>query len=214
MSDTFPRSLKGLLPALLLLLVAAPVLVSGCSSNPPKPVLTESDEALLSAKGDKALREAVQAGGTDRFAVLVAFKGDVFLGASSMLDRSSYTLLDEFGNAAILLVRPNEVLPLLKDPSVRRAAWFGPQGRLARLEPTLELALLDRFGKGTDGKEMPILARFRYVPEKKEEALVEAAGFRIVSRQGPNMILSGPPSGIPKLLTIEWVIYLEKATGL
>ncbi|MEW6720171.1 MAG: hypothetical protein AB1346_06965, partial [Thermodesulfobacteriota bacterium] len=73
-----------------------------------------------------------------------------------------------------------------------------------------EFPMLDRFGKGAEGKEVPVLARFRSVPKETEEKQVEAAGFRILERGGPNMVLSGPVSGIPKLLDIEWVIYLEK----
>ncbi len=49
-----------------------------------------------------------------------------------MLERSSIPILDEMGNAALLLVRPGQVFPLLMDPSLVKAAWFGPQGRLAR----------------------------------------------------------------------------------
>ncbi|MBP2675026.1 MAG: hypothetical protein H6Q84_1866 [Deltaproteobacteria bacterium] len=213
MSDTFPRNLKGVLPALLLLL-AASAFPPGCKTNPPKPALDAATESLLEANGDTALRDAVRNGGKDPFAVLVAFRKDVFLGFSAMIEQSPYTLLNEFGNAAILLVRPNEVVPLLKTPSVRRAAWVGPQGRLARLDPSLEYDLLDRFGKGTEGAEVQILARFRSVPEKKEEALVQEAGFKILSRVGPNLILSGPISRIPKLLDIDWIVYLEKGTGL
>jgi len=127
-----------------------------------------------------------------------------------MLERSSIPILDELGNAALLLVRPAEVLPLLSDPSLVKAAWFGPQGRLARLDPSLELELLDRFGKGTEGKERLILARYRSVPEAKEVKAAESAGFKVVSRTGPNLVLSGPMSGIPGLLNDEWIIYLEK----
>ena len=44
-----------------------------------------------------------------------------------------------------LLLQPGQVVPLLKDPDVRRVAWLGPRGRLARLDrsrlPSGEAAL-------------------------------------------------------------------------
>ncbi len=211
MSDTFPRNRKGAFPALILLLAAA--FLSGCPLSPTRPVLDATDESLLEAKGDMALGQAVRNGGKEPFAAIVAFRESVFLGQSSMIDRASLTLLNEFGNAAILLLRPSEVIPLMKAPSIVRIAWFGPQGRLARLEPILELDLLDRFGKGTDGKELPILARFRSIPQETEERRVEEAGFRILSREGANLVVSGPASRLPRLLDIEWIVYLEKGTG-
>ncbi len=211
MSDTFPRNSKGVLPALLLLLAAAAFLAGCLAGNPP--VLNKTQEDLLEAKADKALADVVRKGERDALAVIAVFRKDVFTGQSAMLDRSSIPILDELGNAALLLMRPAEVLPLLTDPSVVKAAWFGPQGRLARLDPSLEFDLLDRFGKGTEGRNATILARYRSVPEAKEEKAAEAAGFKIVSRAGPNLLISGPISGIPKLLSDEWVVYLEKGTA-
>jgi len=211
MSDTFPRNSKGALPALLLLLAAAAFLAGCLAGNPP--VLNKTQEDLLEAKADKALADVVRKGERDSLAVIAVFRKDVFTGQSYMLDRSSIPILDELGNAALLLMRPTEVLPLLTDPSVVKAAWFGPQGRLARLDPSLEFDLLDRFGKGTEGRNATILARYRSVPEAKEERAAEAAGFKIVSRAGPNLLISGPISGIPKLLSDEWVVYLEKGTA-
>ncbi len=214
MSDTFPRNrnaLRAALPAFLALLAAA-FLLPGCPEDSKHAALSAAEEELLETRGDNALRDTVREGGKEPFAAIAVFRGDAFLGQSAMLDRASIPLLNEFGNAAILLLHPNEVLPLLKDPSVRRLAWFGPQGRLARLDPSLELDLLARYGKGTDGKDAPILARFRSVPGETEERQVAAAGFRILSRGGPNLLVSGPWSGVPRLLEIERVIYLEKGT--
>lgn len=209
MSATCPRnSRKGRVTALLPLLLAAAIF-AGCTGARP-PVLDRGQEEMLVAKADKLLAAEIRKGEPDAFALIAVFRRDVFLGQSAMLERSSIPILDELGNAALLLVRPAEVLPLLSDPSLVKAAWFGPQGRLARLDPSLELELLDRFGKGTEGKERLILARYRSVPEAKEVKAAEGAGFKMVSRTGPNLMLSGPMSGIPALLTDEWVIYLEK----
>jgi hypothetical protein len=213
MSATCPRnSRRGRLPAPLFLFPAlflAAALLAGCAGAGPA-VLDRAREDLLAAKADRLLAAEVRKGERDAFAVIAVFRKDVFLGQSSMLERSSIPILDELGNAALLLVRPGEVLPLLSDPSVAKATWFGPQGRLARLDPSLELELLDRFGKGTEGKERLILARYRSVPEAKEVKAAESAGFKVVSRTGPNLVLSGPMSGIPGLLNDEWIIYLEK----
>ncbi len=64
--------------------------------------------------------------------------------------------------------------------------------------------------QGTEGKDRLILARYRSVPEAKEVKAAEDAGFKASYRTGPNLTLSGPTSGIPKLLNDDWVIYLEK----
>jgi hypothetical protein len=45
-----------------------------------------------------------------------------------------------------------------------------------------------------------------------EERSVVAAGFRVVTKAGPNWIVTGPMSGLPKLLEIDRVIYIEKAS--
>jgi len=198
--------------SLLLLLVSLP-LAAGCLFGERRRDLSPQDAALFLEKADERLRKEAESGGTDPFAAIAVFRNDVFLDQSESLLRSSLTVLNEMGNAAILLLRPNQVLPMLKDPSVRRLAWFGPQGRLARLDPSLELDLLARYGKGTEGSDAPFLARFRSVPGEAEERSVIAAGYRILFRGGPNMVVAGPWSGVPRLLEIEWVIYLEKGTG-
>jgi len=174
--------------------------------------LPEAEEKLLATKGDPALLAAVRQGGNERFAAIAVFARDAFLWQSSMLEQSSFTLLNEFGNTAILLLRPDDVLPLLKDPNVRRVAWFGPQGRLARLDPSLELDLLSRYSKGREARDLALLVRYRNVPAETEERKAVAAGYRILSRGGPNLVVSGPASGVPKLLSDEWVIYVEKAS--
>jgi hypothetical protein len=189
-------------------------LTAGCLFGEKRQALSVENAELFRAKADLRLRKEAETGGSDPFAAIAVFRNDVFLDQSESLLRSSLTVLNEMGNAAILLLRPNQILPMLKDPSLRKLAWFGPQGRLARLEPSLELDLLARYGKGSEGNDAPFLARFRSVPGEAEERLVIAAGYRILSRGGPNLVISGPWSGVPRLLEIEWVIYLEKGTGL
>jgi len=195
------------------LLLAAALLWTGCPAAGKRASLPAADEELLGAKGDPRILTLVQEGGSDAFAAIVVFRGDAFLGQSAMLEESSFPLLNEFGNTAILLLRPNQVVPLLKNPSVRRIAWFGPQGRLARLHPSLELDLLARFGAGTEGRDYTLLARFQDVPGEMEERQATAAGFRVDTRGGPNLVLSGPLAGVPQLLENDRIVYLEKESG-
>jgi len=183
----------------------------GCTSAGKRASLPAADEELLGAKGDERLLAAVREGGKDPFAAIAVFRRDAFLGNAAMLEQASIPILDEFGKAAILLLSANQVVPLLKDPSVRRVAWFGPQGLLARLDPSLEMELLSRYEAGSEGKDVSILARFRDVPGEKEDRQLGAAGFRVISRLGPNQVVSGPISGIPRLLESDRIIYLEKA---
>lgn len=154
---------------------------------------------------------AVQGGGDEPFAAIAVFRDDAFLHHAAALEQASIPILDEFGKAAILLLSPGRVLPLLGDPSLARLAWFGPQGLLARLDPALEIDLLSRYGAGSEAENTPLLVRFRDVPGKAEERHVAASGFRIVTRAGPTWVVSGPVSGVPKLLSNDRIAYLEKA---
>jgi hypothetical protein len=196
--------------SLLLLAVFLP-LAAGCLFGEKRRTFSPQDDALLCAKADPRTRKEAETGGSEPFAAIAVFRNDVFLDQSESLLRSSLTVLNEFGNAALLLLHPNQVLPMLKDPSVRRLGWFGPQGRLARLDPSLELDLLARFGEGTEDRELNLLLRFVDVGGAREERHVAAAGFRVVTRAGPNWVVGGPMSGLPKLLESDRIIYIEKA---
>ena len=116
------------------------------------------------------------------------------------------------GRTAILLLSPGQIVPLLKDPSLRKAFWFGPQGLLARLDPSLELDMLTRFGEGTEERDVSLLLRFVDVGGAEEERRVVAAGFRVVTKAGPNWIATGPMTGLPKLLESDRINYIEKAS--
>src|SRR5512139_1053111 len=209
-SVTFPRNNRPASAALFLL--SAAFLFAGCPAGGKRAVLPSAEEELLRAKGDERLLDAVREGGTDPFAAIVVFRGDAFLRHASKLEQASIPLLNEFGNAAILLLRPGQVVPLLTDPDVRHIAWFGPQGRLARLDPSLEMDVMARYGDGTGGKDRDLLLRCRDVPAEAEERSVTAAGYRIVTRAGPNLVVSGPYGGLPKLLANDRIIYIEKAS--
>jgi hypothetical protein len=186
--------------------------VYGCLFAEKRRTFPPPDEELLRAKADPRLRKEAETGGSGPFAAIVVYRNDVFLDQSEALGRLSLTVMNELGRAAILLLSPAQIVPLLKDPSVQKAAWIGPQGLLARLDASLELDLLARFGAGTEDRDVNLLLRFVDVGGAGEERHVVAAGFRIVTRAGPNWVVAGPIAGIPKLLESDRIIYIEKAS--
>ncbi len=197
--------------SLLLLAVFLP-LVSGCLFGENRRTFSPPDEELLRAKADPRLRKEAETGGSEPFAAIAIYRNDVFLHQSEALGKSSLTVLNEMGRTAILQLSPGQIVPFLRDPSLEKAAWIGPQGLLARLDPSLELDLLARFGAGTEGRDVNLLLRLVDVGGAAEERSVVAAGFRVVTKAGPNWIVTGPMSGLPKLLEIDRVIYIEKAS--
>jgi hypothetical protein len=199
------------LRSLLLLALFLPP-AFGCVFGEKRRTFSSPDEALLQAKADPRLRKEAVTGGNEPFAAIAVYRNDVFLDQSAALGRSSLTVLNELGRTAILLLSPGQIVPLLKDPSLQRAVWIGPQGRLARLDPSLELDLLARFGAGTEDRDVNLLLRLVDVGGAVEERRIVAAGFRVVTRAGPNWVVAGPVSGLPKLLEIDRIIYIEKAS--
>ena len=212
MSDTsLPSRKAARLRSLLLLAVFLPLL-TGCRFGEKRRTFSPPDNELLQTKADPRLRKEAATGGDEPFAAIVVYRNDVFLEQSESLQRSSLTVLNELGNSVILLLRPGQIVPLLKGPSLRKAAWFGPQGLLARLEPSLELDMLSRYGAGTEDRDADLLLRFVDVGGEKEERHVTAAGYRIVTRAGPTWVVAGPMSGLPKLLESDRIIYIEGAS--
>jgi len=197
--------------SLLLLAVFLP-LVCGCLFGEKRRTFSPPDEELLRAKADPRLRKEAETGGTEPFAAIAVYRNDVFLDQSEALGRSSLTVLNEMGRTVILLLSPGQIVPLLKDPSLRKAVWFGPQGLLARLDPSLELDMMTRFGAGTEDRDVNLLLRFVDVGGAEEERHVVAAGFRVVTRAGPTWVVTGPMSGLPKLLESDRIIYIEGAS--
>jgi hypothetical protein len=187
-------------------------LACGCLFAEKRRTFSPADADLLGAKADPRLRKEAETGGTEPFAAIAVYRNDVFLHQSEALGKSSLTVLNEMGRAAILLLSSAQIVPLLKDPSVRKAAWIGPQGLLARLDPSLELDLLARFGDGTEDRDVNLLLRFVDVGGAKEEQHVVAAGFHVVTKAGPNWVVAGPMSGLPRLLESDRIIYIEKAS--
>jgi hypothetical protein len=187
-------------------------LACGCLSGEKRRTFSPPDEELLRAKADPRLRKEAETGGSDLFAAIAVYRNDVFLDQSEALGRSSLTVMNEMGRTAILLLSPGQIVPLLKDPSLQRAAWIGPQGLLARLDPSLELELLSRFGAGTEDRDVNLLLRLVDVGGAVEEKHVVDAGFHVVTKAGPNWVVAGPMSGLPKLLESERIIYIEGAS--
>jgi hypothetical protein len=187
-------------------------LACGCLFAEKRRTFSPADADLLGAKADPRLRKEAETGGSEPFAAIAVYRNDVFLHQSEALGKSSLTVLNEMGRAAILLLSSGQIVPLLKDPSLQRAAWIGPQGLLARLDPSLELDLLARFGAGTEDRDVALLLRLVDVGGAQEERDVVAAGFRAVTKAGPNWVVAGPMSGLPKLLESDRIIYIEKAS--
>jgi hypothetical protein len=196
----------------LLLLAAFLPLACGCLSGEKRRTLSPQDAELFRAKADERLRKEAETGGTGPFAAIAVFRNDVFLYQSESLQRSSLTVLNEMGRTAILLLSPGQIVPLLKDPSLRKATWFGPQRLLVRLDPSLEIDMMSRYGAGTEDRDVNLLLRLVDVGGAEEERHVVAAGFRVVTRAGPNWVVAGPMSGLPKLLESDRIIYIEKAS--
>jgi hypothetical protein len=186
-------------------------LLDGCLFGEKRRTFSPPDEELLRAKADPRLRKEAETGGSEPFAAIAVYRNDVFLDQSEALGRSSLTVLNEMGRTAILLLSPGQIVPLLKDPALRKAAWFGPQGLLARLDPSLELDMMARYGAGTEDRDVHLLLRFVDVGGAEEERHVVAAGFRVVTKAGPTWVVSGPMSGLPKLLESDRINYIEKA---
>jgi hypothetical protein len=197
--------------SLLLLAVFLP-LVCGCLFGEKRRTFSPPDEELLRAKADPRLRKEAETGGSEPFAAIAVYRNDVFLDQSEALGRSSLTVLNEMGRTAILLLSPEQIVSLLKDPSLRKAAWFGPQGLLARLDPSLELDMMSRYDAGTEDRDVNLLLRFVDGGGAEEERHVVAAGFRVVTKAGPTWVVTGPMSGLPKLLESDRIIHIEKAS--
>jgi hypothetical protein len=212
--NTVAFEARRLLPLLLLLLLVAAILplTCGCLSGEKRRTFSPADEELLAARADPRLRKEAETGGSDPFAAIAVYRNDVFLHQSEALGKSSLTVLNEMGSTVILLLSSGQIVPLLKDPSLRKAAWIGPQGLLARLHPSLEFDLLARFGAGTEDRDVNLLLRLVDVGGAGEERQISAAGFRVVTKAGPNWIVTGPMSDLPKLLEIDRIIYIEKAS--
>jgi hypothetical protein len=71
--------------------------------------------------------------------------------------------------------------------------------------------MMSRYGAGTEDRDVNLLLRLVDVGGAEEERHVVAAGFRVDTRAGPNWVVTGPMSGLPKLLESDRIIYVEGA---
>ncbi|HJX73530.1 MAG TPA: hypothetical protein VJ307_05170, partial [Candidatus Deferrimicrobiaceae bacterium] len=184
-----------LLVAILLLL-----LLPACRDDRKRPDLTAEEEAILKEKADEKIGLIIRENLPALFAGIVVFRSDAFLTQSEMLSRRELSVLDSFGNAAVVLLNSPDIPPLLKEKSVRKISYLCRQGPLARIHPAFLMEVLNRFGEGKETVPTSFLVRFREMPQEKEEKFVEAAGFTVASRAGVVWAVSGPLTSLPRLL--------------
>lgn len=188
------------------------LLVSACKEDRPRPQLTAEDEAILTGKADEKIGLIIRENLPALFAGIVVFRSDAFLYHSEMLDRRNLSVLDSYGNAAIILLNSPDIPPLLKEESVRKVYYLCRQALLARIHPAFLMGILQQFGEGKEGKTSHFLVRFREMPQEKEETFVEAAGFAVSSRAGFVWSLSGPLTSLPRLLEDDRILFFEGAS--
>jgi hypothetical protein len=129
-----------------------------------------------------------------------------------MLDQANLSVLNMFGNTAILLLNSPDIPPLLKEQSVKKIHYLCRQGALARLDTPFELDMMRRFGEGKEGDPIDFLIRFREPPAEKDEKLLEAAGFTVQTRAGTIWVVTGPLRHLARLLESDRIIYYEAAS--
>jgi len=194
---------------ILLLSLALLALLPSCREDRPKPVLTPADEALLAEKADGKIETIIRENLPSLFAGLVVFRSDVFLSQSAMLDERGISVLNAFGNAAILLLNSPDIPMLLQQEQVKKIYYLSRQGPLARFHPAFEMDLLRRFGEGRESEPFSFLIRFREAPEERDAEVVRAAGFRIDTRTGVVWVVTGPPTSLPRLMENDRIIFYE-----
>ncbi len=197
---------------ILLLAVLLALLLPSCREDRQPLELTPEDEAILKEKADEKIGLIIRGNLPALFVGIVVFRSDVFLSQSAMLDRRELSVLDSFGNTALVLLNSPDIPPLLKEESVRKIYYFCRQGPLARIHPAFLMGILKRFGAGKENEVSHFLVRFRDPPQEKEEKFVEAAGFRIDSRAGFVWTLTGPLTSLPRLLEDDRIIFYEGAS--
>ncbi|MGZ8463264.1 MAG: hypothetical protein ACXW4I_10000 [Candidatus Deferrimicrobiaceae bacterium] len=196
-----------LLVATLLLL-----LLPACREDRKRPNLTAEEDAILKEKADGKIGLIIRENLPALFAGIVVFRSDAFLTQSEMLSGRELSVLDSFGNAAVVLLNSPDIPPLLKEKSVRKVSYLCRQGPLARIHPAFLMEVLKRFGEGKETVPTSFLVRFREMPQEKEEKFVEAAGFTVASRAGVVWAVSGPLTSLPRLLEDDRILFYEGAS--
>ena len=195
-------------------LLVAVLFFPGCKEEKPKVQLTAEDNAILQKKADEKIGLIITQNLPALFAGVVVFSSDAFMYQSQMLDRANISVLNVFGNAAILLLNSPDIPPLLKENSVKKIYYLCRQGPLARFDPSFEMDLMRRFGEGKEGDPVSFFIRFQEPPNDKDGKFVEAAGFTIESRVGYIWAVAGPLTSLYRLLEYDRIIYYEKASKI
>ena len=193
-------------------LLIASLLFPGCKEDKPRVELTPEDKELLRAKADEKIGIIIKENLPALFAGVVVFSSDAFVSQSRMLDQANLSVLNMFGNTAILLLNSPDIPPLLKEQSVKKIHYLCRQGALPRLDPTFEMDVMRRFGEGKEDDPIDFLIRFREPPAEKDEKLLEAAGFTVQTRAGTIWVVTGPLRHLPRLLENDRIIYYEAAS--
>lgn len=196
----------------VLLLALSLMLFPSCKEERPNPKLTPADEALLAEKADGKIGIILRENLASLFAGLVVFRSDVFLSQSAMLDERGISVLNAFGNAAILLLNSPDIPVLLREESVKKVYYLSRQGPLARFHPAFEMDVLRRFGEGREEEPASFLIRFRDAPGEGDSKAVEAAGFRVDTRAGMVWVVTGPMASLPRLMENDRIIFYEGAS--
>lgn len=186
--------------------------LAGCrEEDRPRPALTTADNELLRSKADEKIGIIIRENLPALFAGVVVFGSNAFITQSAMLDQANLSVLNMFGNTAILLVNSRDIPLLLNNQDVKKIFYLCRQGALARLDDALEMDMMRRFGDGRENEPVAFLARFREPPGGKEVHFLEAAGFVVQSRQGAAWTISGPPARISRLMEDDRITFYESA---
>ena len=198
---------------IFLLAALLAVLLPACREDRVRPQLSPEEEAILKEKADEKIGRIIRKNLPALFAGLVVFRSDAFLSQSEMLDRRELSVLDSFGNVALVLLNSPDIPPLLKEKSVRKIHYLCRQGPLARLHPAFLMEVMKTFGEGKEEEPSSFFVRFREMPQEKEEKFLETAGFTVTSRAGLVWSLSGPLASLPRLLEDDRILFYEGASN-
>lgn len=194
------------------LLLVASLLLPGCKEEKPPVVLTPAENELLRTKADEKIGIIVKENLPSLFAGLVVFRSNAFMSQSYMLDQANISVLNMFGDTAILLLNSRDVPFMLKEESVKKIFYLCRQGALVRLDPAFEMDIMHRFGQGKEDEPVDFFIRFREPPGDKEDMLLKAAGLTVQARTGLVWVVSGPLRNLPRLLESDRIIYYESAS--
>jgi hypothetical protein len=194
------------------LLLVSLLFLPGCREDKPRVELAPEDKALLHEKADEKIGIIIKENLPALFAGVVVFDSDAFVSQSGMLDRANLSVLNMFGNTAILLLNSPDIPPLLKERAVKKIYYLSRQGALVRLDPSFEMDLMRRFGEGKEDERIDFLIRFRDPPDEKDTKLVEGAGFAIQARTGLVWVVAGSLRHLPRLLESDRINYYESAS--